>query len=84
MLLFKKNPSISFLYEGHSISSANSHAFFQLHVGKYSYISIYKAINKCLRVMQTCVYSAILAVLIHIMHVYEGRLISNADAYEGM
>ena len=47
MLLFKKNPSISFLYEGHSISSANSHAFFQLHVGKYSYISIYKAINKC-------------------------------------
>ena len=77
MLLFKKNPSISFLYEGHSISSANSHAFFHLHVGKYSYIFISKAINKCLRVTQTCVRSAILAVLIQMMH--EGRLISNAD-----
>ena len=41
-----------------------------------------KLINKCLRVTQTCVRSAILAVLIQIMH--EGRLISNADAYEGM
>ena len=28
VLLFKKKPTISFLYEGHSISSANSHAFF--------------------------------------------------------
>ena len=82
MLLFKKNPFISFLYEGHSISSANSHAFSHLHVGKYSYIFIYKAINKCLRVTQKSVHSAILAVLIQIMH--EGRLISNEDAYEGM
>ena len=69
VLLFKKKPTISFLYEGHSISSANSHAFFHL---------IYK---KCLRVKQACVRSAILAILIQIMH--EGRLISNANAYEG-
>ena len=81
MLLFKKNPSISFLYEGHSISSATSHSF-HLHVGKYSYIFIYKAINECFRVTQTCVRSAILDVLIQIMH--EGRLISNADAYQGI
>ena len=32
--------------------------------------------------MQTCVRSAILAVLIQILH--EGRLISSAVAYEGM
>ena len=94
------------MYEGHSISSANSHAFFHLHVGKYSPILINNAINKCLltcifhlhvgkyspilinnainkclRVKQTCVRSAILAVLIRKMH--EGRLKSNANAYEG-
>ena len=28
MLSLKKKTTISFLYEGHSISSANSHAFF--------------------------------------------------------
>ena len=80
MLLFKKKPTFSFLYEGHSISSANSHAFFNKHVGEYSYILIKKAINKCFKVKQACVRSAILAVLIQIMH--EGRLISTANAYE--
>ena len=83
MLLLKKKPTISFLYmyEGHSINSANSHAFFHLHVGKYSDILINNAINKCLRVKQARVRNAILAVLIQKMH--EGRLISNANAYEG-
>ena len=38
---------------------------------------LYKAINKCLRVKQACVRSAILALLIQIMH--EERLISNAN-----
>ena len=55
--------------------------FYHLHVGKSSYIFIYKAINKCLRVTQKYVRSAILAVIIQIIH--EGRLISNADEYEG-
>ena len=81
MLLFKKKPTISFLYEGHSINSANSNAFFHWHVGEYYYILIYKAINKCLRIKQACVRSSILAVFIQLKH--EGRLISNANAYEG-
>ena len=44
------------------------------------YILINNAINKCLRVKQACVRSAILAVLIQIMH--GGRLIRNANAFE--
>ena len=48
---------------------------------RYSYILINNAVNNCLRIKQACVCSAILAVLIQIMH--EGRLISNTNAYEG-
>ena len=43
---------------------------------------IYKTINKCTIIEQMCVRSAILAVLIQIMH--EGRSVSNTNAYEGM